>query len=447
MNSYNLEALQCCLITSFIFMIPLKKRVHYEWRFLLCTGILFLIGPYVHCFHRASLCLGTAAFTADTFLQSASLYMINALFVLAIDLVPTTLIFRFCCELSISHSLYGAICAYLTQDLAYTFLAACFPWAAHRAVQDHIPGVLWLELIFMAGTYIWAWFMVAKRLLHNGNYQVNCMRMDALLISILVPRRILGSYVSSLLGTNDVRVARLFLLYESLIVVTLLMTQVQQSEKLLLKKIAETEKDLRIRQQRQYQLFRNSMDNINHKTHDLKRLLSAIQFEHDGSRKEELFNELNQALTIYDSQMNTGNDALDAILANAWLKCNNSKIQWTCMAEGSALSFLEPVDMFLLLGNALDNAIESASKVEEKEKRFIGVNIWSKEGASFIKIENYCENEPSFIDGLPQTSKENKTEHGYGMKSIQDVVNAYHGEMNISTEKHIFTLDIMLPCY
>ena len=446
MNSYYFEALQCCFITFIICMIPLKKRSHYGWRLLICTGVLLIIGPYVYYLHRASLCIGNAAFTADTLLKSSALYILNSLFILAIDLIPTTLIFRFCCDISLSHSLYGAICAYLTQDLAYTFLAACFPWAAHRAIQDQIQGVFWLESAFMIITYTWAWFLIVRRLSNNGDYQVNCLRMDALLISILVPKRILGSYVSTLFGTSEIRVARLFLLYESLIAVTLLITQVQQSEKQLLKKIAETEKDLRIRQQRQYQLFRNSMDDINHKTHDLKRLLSALQFENDGSRKEELFNELNQAITIYDSQMRTGNDVLDAILANAWLKCNNSKIQWTCMADGNAVSFLEPVDMFLLLGNALDNAIESASTVEEKGKRFISVNIWERDSFSFIKIANICNEGTIIIDGgLPKTTKKETANHGYGMKSIKNVIDAYHGCLNVSIQGNAFTLDIMLP--
>ena len=49
------------------------------------------------------------------------------------------------------------------------------------------------------------------------------------------------------------------------------------------------------------------------------------------------------------------------------------------------------------------------------------------------------------IQGLPVTTKKEKLEHGYGMKSIQEIVQKYNGQMQVRFENHTFILDILLP--
>ena len=62
-----------------------------------------------------------------------------------------------------------------------------------------------------------------------------------------------------------------------------------------------------------------------------------------------------------------------------------------------------------------------------------------------MKIENYCETVPKIQNDLPVTTKSNPSEHGYGMRSIQSVVQRYDGELKVSTVDHVFTLDVILP--
>lgn len=148
---------------------------------------------------------------------------------------------------------------------------------------------------------------------------------------------------------------------------------------------------------------------------------------------------------IYDAHMDTGNDILDTLLSEIWVNCYHKNIQWTCMADGNALKFLDAIDLYTLLGNALENAVENTSQVSNTQKRFLCVNIWKKERMAFIKIENYCEDIPNFYDGIPITTKKNSLEHGYGMRSIQTVVNRYDGEWKVTIKDNIFTINIMLP--
>ena len=150
-------------------------------------------------------------------------------------------------------------------------------------------------------------------------------------------------------------------------------------------------------------------------------------------------------MAIFDSKIKTGNQALDTILTGSILTCDENHIQWTCMADGTALEFMDAFELCRLIGNTLDNAIESVLRIDEEEKRFIAVNIWRRDGLSFIKISNYCAENPVFENGIPLSTKLNKSEHGYGMQSIKAIIEQYGGHWGINIEDGIFTLSIMFP--
>ena len=48
-------------------------------------------------------------------------------------------------------------------------------------------------------------------------------------------------------------------------------------------------------------------------------------------------------------------------------------------------------------------------------------------------------------NGLPLTTKKDKDYHGFGMKSIQLVVNKYDGDLNVNVANNVFSLSIMFP--
>jgi len=63
----------------------------------------------------------------------------------------------------------------------------------------------------------------------------------------------------------------------------------------------------------------------------------------------------------------------------------------------------------------------------------------------YIQLENYYAGQLNLQDGLPQTRKTDRENHGYGLKSIRSIVHAYGGELNLRTEGQIFYLEIMIP--
>ena len=98
-----------------------------------------------------------------------------------------------------------------------------------------------------------------------------------------------------------------------------------------------------------------------------------------------------------------------------------------------------------MLGNALDNAIESVLKIEDIQKRFISIQIKRKSQMTIISIKNYCLQDFQFSNNSLVTSKQEKSEHGYGLKSIKSIVSKYNGHTKIKIEDTIFALNIILP--
>ena len=58
------------------------------------------------------------------------------------------------------------------------------------------------------------------------------------------------------------------------------------------------------------------------------------------------------------------------------------------MADGSLLAFMNPVDLYTLFGNALDNAIEAVRKLESKEERVIDIMLYERQSFLMLQIVN-----------------------------------------------------------
>ena len=132
------------------------------------------------------------------------------------------------------------------------------------------------------------------------------------------------------------------------------------------------------------------------------------------------------------------------ILTDKRLHCTTHHIQFTCMAEGSKINFMDAMDIYSLFGNIMDNAIECESSLPP-ETRFIHLSIHGTNQLLLIHEENHFEGELELKDGLPSTTKVDKEYHGYGMKSVKNIVEKYNGTFTITTEDALFQIDIMLP--
>ena len=194
----------------------------------------------------------------------------------------------------------------------------------------------------------------------------------------------------------------------------------------------------------QYSLNKENIDLINIKCHDLKH-----QIREFGSKEnvdKNAIKELENIIKIYDSNIKTGNEALDLILTEKSLICTKNHILLKFYGDCECLSFMEKVDLYSLFGNAIDNAIEAVSKINDYDKRRINLIVKNMMSFVSINVENYFEGQIELDkQGIPKTTKNNVQYHGFGMKSIKLIINKYHGDLKIVTDDDIFSLCILFP--
>lgn len=196
-------------------------------------------------------------------------------------------------------------------------------------------------------------------------------------------------------------------------------------------------------EQKQYKIVKQNLDTINIKCHDMKHQLRSLRVGGERIDKSEV-EEISRVMSIYESVVKTGNETLDLILAEKNLLHSDNKIQITCIADGSLLDFMKPTDMYSLFGNALDNAIEAVTELEES-KRTIGFNIKRFQNMISVHIENYYSGERLLVNGLPKTTKSDSAYHGYGMLSMRTVTEKYNGTLAVEITGDVFSLNILFP--
>lgn len=199
---------------------------------------------------------------------------------------------------------------------------------------------------------------------------------------------------------------------------------------------------------KQYLQYRRSQENIdliNRKYHDLKNQLQVIRQEMSEEKRQYYLKELESGLERYGSEYKTGNTALDTILMEKGTSCLNQNIRLTVVADGMLMNFMHVMDLCSIFGNALDNALEYVSGIEDPEKRLIHLVVTQKKGYVVVRIENYYDGEDIPAGKLPVSTKGDFTNHGFGLKSIRMTVEKYKGHMSVTTEHHWFRLDMLFP--
>lgn len=193
---------------------------------------------------------------------------------------------------------------------------------------------------------------------------------------------------------------------------------------------------------RQEKMSREAVNLINIKAHDLKRSLDAIKSSIGSGDLTQELAETEHAILEYNAMIDVGNEALSTILTEKNLLCIKNQIEFSVRVDADALSFMKPMDIYLLFSNALDNAIERLQK-EQIENRVVSLHIFPKGRHTVISLENYCSEPLHFQDGLPQTIKPDKAVHGFGMKSIRSIVEKYHGNLVVQQKGPTFSLQIL----
>ena len=192
--------------------------------------------------------------------------------------------------------------------------------------------------------------------------------------------------------------------------------------------------------EKQYEISKETINMINIKCHDIKYKLHSNIL---SKEEEKTLKDLENSISIYDTNIETGNKLLNVLFTEKSLYCEQKGIKFTCMIDGEKLNFIEDGDLYCLFGNITDNALEAVTQIEKVEKRIINMIVKSKGDLILIQSENFYSGDLRFENGFPITTKQDKNYHGFGMQSIKMIVDKYNGTMTTSAEDGIFHLNIL----
>lgn len=209
----------------------------------------------------------------------------------------------------------------------------------------------------------------------------------------------------------------------------------ENNERVMLERLMQQET-------KQYELSKENIDIINLKAHDLKHQIQRIQAGLTKSDQELV--EIGSLLDQYDRNPHTGDKELDLIISQKEIVCRRDEIVLSVMVQPGSLSGLKPGEVASIFGNLLDNAIEYERSVEETSKRYIGVKVHMADGVTGIRIENYCLQPPTMAGGLPVSTKRNRNNHGFGLRSVEYTVGKYKGTMHLGMEEDLFVVSLIL---
>ncbi len=134
----------------------------------------------------------------------------------------------------------------------------------------------------------------------------------------------------------------------------------------------------------------------------------------------------------------TGDETIDYLINSKAQAAAAEDIPYRIQVEFPQHTNLRSADLCAVLGNLLDNALEAAKQVPEKENRFVYLTIRRINQMLVIKVENSFTTLPASKDGELKTSKEDNGLHGWGLKSARTAAEKYNGCIQTSYEGNTF---------
>ena len=209
------------------------------------------------------------------------------------------------------------------------------------------------------------------------------------------------------------------------------------------RKISRFQNELVDKHYEEVETMYRKMRGWRHDYHNHIQVLKAHMEMKDYEEASCYLDMLNHDLSTVDTVIKTGNVMVDAILNSklSMMKEKNIHIDVTAIVP-SEVPF-SGIDLSVLIGNLLDNAMEACVKQENEDNRFIRIYIDIVKKQLYIAITNSMDGRAKKA-GMKYLSSKGVI-HGFGLLRIDGIVRKYGGFVNRQNEEGVFATEVMLP--
>lgn len=198
------------------------------------------------------------------------------------------------------------------------------------------------------------------------------------------------------------------------------------------------------------QRFQKSLREDRHNLNNHLAAISGLAEQGQNTELIEYIKRLTVNVKAQEAGVNSGHPVIDALINNKLYLSQHFYIKTEVHIRLPKILDLDKMDLTIILGNLLDNALEACIKLP-KEQREIFINITALHGVLTIQVVNtYDSSQLSIKDGKPYSTKKDKTWHGIGLNSVIHTIKKYNGvfEYNYGElktgERNLFTVNVLL---
>ncbi|MDE6214542.1 MAG: GHKL domain-containing protein [Lachnospiraceae bacterium] len=176
--------------------------------------------------------------------------------------------------------------------------------------------------------------------------------------------------------------------------------------------------------------------------HELEHKLFTVQYLFEKNRKEEGFRVLKQMIVELcgdAKNISVSQNIVETVVVNIEKKYERKEVRIEKEILFPDETIMELVDLCILLGDLLDNAMEAAAGSEEKQ---VKISVREEFNCLYLKIANTFSKENSDVKAF--ASKKETGRHGFGMRNIREIVRRYGGELITYDEGEWFYADVII---
>ncbi len=212
--------------------------------------------------------------------------------------------------------------------------------------------------------------------------------------------------------------------------------------KMIDRRIAAYQNDLITKHCDEVQNIYKTMRGWRHDFHN--HIQTLIALSNNAEKTKEYLLKLNDDLTQVDTVLKTGNVMVDAILNSKLSLIHSKNINVNAKAFVPSHLKISDIDLCVIIGNLLDNAMEACLRQPEEEHRFIRVFIGVLKEQLYISVSNSTGGEIKKV-GTTYLSSKNSESHGFGLMRIDRLAEKYAGYVNRQNEEGVFATEVLLP--
>ena len=185
-----------------------------------------------------------------------------------------------------------------------------------------------------------------------------------------------------------------------------------------------------------YELFQKQQDKLASIQHDIKKHVMVMEGLVGDTHDEQALAYLNnyrKTLTDIGTAVSTPNPVVSVILSECVARAKEIGVEAVLEVYLDSTFNIDPVDITVIMGNTIDNALKALAATRLVEERYLSVLLRQRDGFLIYEIRNSY-----------SPAEDTASATGYGLRNVRASVAKYRGEVICEKVGGIYSITVIL---